>query len=354
MGHNAGFRPPAPGGAIRAALVALAVGAWLLPLPARFVERAYSTGVYPWIQDAVTALSNLVAVAALDLLLIAVAGWWLWRAARDTAASPRAWLRVGARTITAVAVVYVAFVALWGLNYRRLPLPQKLPFDAANVSDGAAQELARRAVDELNTPRSAIDPALAQAFERAQALVGVPHSARPGRPKKSVLDPYFRMAAVEGMTNPFFLETLVSSTLLPVERPFVVAHEWSHLAGFADEGEANFVGWLTCISGDAWARYSGWLFLYREVSAGFSRDVRAQVGEHLLSGPRADLTAIAERHRQEVNRVISSAGWRVYDQYLKANRVEAGAASYATVVRLVLGLDIAAAWRQVTTRDPPS
>jgi hypothetical protein len=27
----------------------------------------------------------------------------------------------------------------------------------------------------------------------------------------------------------------------------------------------------------------------------------------------------------------------VYDQYLKANRVQAGAASYAQVVRLVLG-----------------
>ena len=34
---------------------------------------------------------------------------------------------------------------------------------------------------------------------------------------------------------------------------------------------------------------------------------------------------------------VSAAGWRVYDQYLKANRVEAGAASYAQVVRLVLG-----------------
>ena len=31
-------------------------------------------------------------------------------------------------------------------------------------------------------------------------------------------------------------------------------------------------------------------------------------------------------------------GWRVYDRYLKANRVERGSASYADVVRLVLGV----------------
>jgi hypothetical protein len=34
---------------------------------------------------------------------------------------------------------------------------------------------------------------------------------------------------------------------------------------------------------------------------------------------------------------VSRAGWRVYDSYLKANRVEAGTASYDEIVRLVLG-----------------
>jgi hypothetical protein len=50
---------------------------------------------------------------------------------------------------------------------------------------------------------------------------------------------------------------------------------------------------------------------------------------------------------------VSRAGWRVYNSYLKANRVEAGTASYDEVVRLVLGtrvnghavLDVTAAAR---------
>jgi hypothetical protein len=65
---------------------------------------------------------------------------------------------------------------------------------------------------------------------------------------------YFKAAGVEGMTDPFFLETLVAGDLLPFERPFVIAHEWSHLAGFANEGEANFLGWLTCMKGSEDAR----------------------------------------------------------------------------------------------------
>jgi hypothetical protein len=37
---------------------------------------------------------------------------------------------------------------------------------------------------------------------------------------------------------------------------------------------------------------------------------------------------------------VSAAGWRVYDRYLKANRIEAGTASYAQVVRLALGTQL--------------
>ena len=64
------------------------------------------------------------------------------------------------------------------------------------------------------------------------------------------------------MTDPYFLETLVSSQLLPFERPFVLAHEWSHLTGLADEGDANFLGWLACVRAAPPQQYSGWLFLY--------------------------------------------------------------------------------------------
>ena len=66
-------------------------------------------------------------------------------------------------------------------------------------------------------------------------------------------------------------------------------------------------------------------------------DERAAIGERLSPGPRRDLAQIAERVRRELRPQISAAGWRVYDRYLKANRVEAGTASYAYVVRLVLG-----------------
>jgi hypothetical protein len=149
------------------------------------------------------------------------------------------------------------------------------------------------------------------------------------------------------MTDPFFLETLVASDVLPFEQPHVIAHEWSHLAGIADEGEANFVGWLACVHGAPAHRYSGWLFLYQQMLPSLARSDRATIAAALAAGPRADLEASRERYLRNVNPRVSWAGWRMYDSYLRANRVESGAASYAEVVQLVLGVEFAGDWQPV-------
>src|SRR5262249_23705106 len=156
---------------------------------------------------------------------------------------------------------------------------------------------------------------------------------------------YFRKAGVDGMTDPYFLETLVVSGLFPFERPFIVAHEWGHLAGFADESEANFVGWLACIHGTEAQQYSGWLYLYSELAGALRRADMIQVSAHLADGPRADLQAVSRRIYGERNERISNAGWRVYDQYLKANGVDSGTANYGEVVKLVLGTSFDANWK---------
>jgi hypothetical protein len=128
--------------------------------------------------------------------------------------------------------------------------------------------------------------------------------------------------------------------LLPFDRPPVIAHEWAHLAGIADEGEANAVGWFVCLQASPANQYSGWLFMYEEVIRVLPAPDRAALASRLGAGPRADLRAIRDRIAASVSPQISSAGWRVYDSYLKANRIEAGTRSYDEVLRLALGLKL--------------
>jgi hypothetical protein len=335
----------------RLLVVAIAAGALLVPIPPSLIERYYSAGIFPPIQSVLTSLSNRVPFALFDLFVGAVILALAALTARDFA-RPLAWWRRAARLafrlVTTTAVVYLAFLVAWGLNYRRVGLREKVPFSEARVSSDAALALANEVVARLNvlhapahakgwTEAGTIDPSLAHALRAAVVLVGGAPSTEPARPKRSMFDLYFRRAGVSGMTDPFFLETLVPSTLLPFERAFVVAHEWSHLAGFTDEGEANFVGWLTCLRGEAPHQYSGWLSLYGEVMAAVPRDARARAMASLAAGPRGDLDAVRARMAAEISPRLSAAGWTVYDQYLKANRIDAGTASYAEVVQLILG-----------------
>jgi Protein of unknown function (DUF3810) len=321
------------------------------------VERTYSLHLYPAIQGVLTRASNLTSFAWLDAGLLIVPAALFIMTCNDV--RRRGWIRGLARGavrvfITALAVA-LAFVLTWGLNYQRMPMAERVRYDAAAVTTDAVRRIAATAVVESNRLHDAahavgssdvpIDPVLAAGFSRALGDLGLPTGIVAGRPKGTLLDWYFRRAGVSGMTDPVFLETLVASDLLPFERPFVVAHEWSHLAGIADEGDANFAGWLTCLRGSAADRYSGWLFLYGEFAASLGREDRAAVAAKLEPGPREDLRAIRDRNARQVSPRVSSAGWRVYDSYLKANRVESGAASYAHVVRLVAGTTFSAEWR---------
>jgi len=334
-------------------LAGLAAAALLAPIPAPLVERWYSSALFPLVQRTVTAASNLTAVAWLDLFIVIVVASLALRTLRDAARWPfsRVVLRLAGRLVSLAAVVCLAFVLLWGLNYRRTPLRDKVAYQPSRITIDAATALARETVTRVNALHAqahaagwpaadAIDPILAESFRRTLPALGVTSATVPGRPKRSMLDLYFRRAGVAGMTDPFFLETLVASNILPFERPHVVAHEWAHLAGITDEGEANFVGWLTCVRGTAAHQYSGWLFLYSEVLAGLRRDRAQPIGAQLSAGPRADLQAMRERALRDVNPRVSGAGWLVYDQYLRANRVESGTASYAQVVQLVLGTEL--------------
>ena len=154
-------------------------------------------------------------------------------------------------------------------------------------------------------------------------------------PKRSLLALYFRRAAVDGMTDPIFLEIVVNPDVLPVERPFVIAHEWAHLAGYAGESEANFIAWLTCTKGDDLARYSGALAAYEHAASALSRADRRALAR-LDPGPRDDLRAIAERYERS-SPVVRRTAQDVYDKYLRANRVQEGIASYDAVLRLIVG-----------------
>lgn len=343
----------------RIALIGLALLAAFVPSPAVWVERGYSTGFYGWLQRVLTPLSNLIPFALLDVVgtlgLAGLVAWWVWRLRSAAGGWAHALRSLVVGTAVIAAVVYLLFLATWGLNYRRVPLTSKLDYAVDRVTEGRLRAMAEESVRRLNAlyddaeavgwPELGDVPnRLGPAFARVQQQLPSRSVAAAGVPKPTVLTSYFRLAAVDGMIDPFFLEVLVNGDVLPFERPFVVAHEWGHLAGFADESEASFVGWLVCLEGDAASRYSGWLAMYPMLLRHLPERERSVVAAELGTGPRRHLQAIQARWQRSAPRVRRTAA-SVYDRFLKANRVSSGIASYGAVVRLVLGTRFSDGWR---------
>ena len=344
-------------------VLALAVlGAWA-PMPPAAVERWYSTGLYPALQRTITPVSNALPTAVLDFLVagaIVFAAWTLFQAGRTARRTRRAGPVISAlgRLVTAAAAAYLVFLVMWGLNYRRMPMSERLDVGQGTIGSGAVVALGLEAASEINRlydesrKTSAAgtvehDRALLDAFEDTQRRLSDAPLAVPGRLKRSLFGLYFRWASIDGMTNPFALEVLANPDLLPWERPFVAAHEWAHLAGYAHEAEANFVGWLTCVRGPASARYSGWLFLHWQIVGEVSSRDRPQLMEALAAGPREDVEAIADRIRRGQLPFLRDAGWAMYDQYLRAHRVEGGVRSYGEVINLILRTRFEEGWTPV-------
>jgi len=337
---------------IQSVIVLSALAAALLPIGSEAIERGYSTSIYPRVQAVVTPASNLVPFALFDVLtvaavvaLILAVTFAASRARQERRLRPL--VALGFSIATSAAIVYLLFLAVWGLNYRRVPMEERLVLSRGAPSTDQVVTLGFEAIRRMNglyaeahrvgwEPDPRYDRTLVGAYAIVQRTLGGAALAVPGRLKSTIYGPYFRWTTVDGMVDPFLLEVLANPDLLPFERTFVAAHEWAHLAGFADEAEANFVAWLTCIRAGVPAQYSGWLSLYWQIGGEVGVDDRRRLWDAVAEGPRRDIQAISDRLQRGQLPFLQRASWRVYDKYLRANRVEEGIRSYGKVITLIL------------------
>ncbi len=246
----------------------------------------------------------------------------------------------------AVLGVYAFWFELgWGWNYARAPLETRVRFDRARVTPAAARALRDRAMAQMNALAGvaharASEPldiaALRSAWLPAVQRAGDTWTPNVGKPKLTIADPFMVATGTSGFINPLTLNVQVASDLFWFERPFDLAHEWSHDAAYAREDEANYFGIITCLrSHDPAVQYAGWfaLFLYLPQKRHYAhREFVPLVWQ--------DFAAIRRRDARHINVLLAHWTWRTYNVYLKSNRIAAGIANYNEVTRLMLGVPL--------------
>jgi hypothetical protein len=246
------------------------------------------------------------------------------------------------------AIAIVAFYGLWfevgwGWNYDRAPIEARTVYDAARVTPAAVDALRTRVIANINRLAPLAHARIHESLNLGQLYAGwLPvvlaggddWTPWTGAPKPTLANPFMNATGTSGYINPLALDVHLASDLLWFERPFSLAHEWSHVAGFAREDEANFLSIVTCTrSDDPVVEYSGWLelFLYLPPQARYARRTFVPL-------VWADFAALRKRDQRRINLTLARFSWHTYNAYLKSNHVASGVQNYNEVTRLYLGI----------------
>jgi hypothetical protein len=143
---------------------------------------------------------------------------------------------------------------------------------------------------------------------------------------------------ISGYFGPFFNEINLNRRILPMDYPFLLAHEKAHQFGVSGESEANLTAFVVCtLSEDKRLNYSGnlALLLYFLEDAQYFKDyhdILKQLDKKVLD----DIQYRQKYYFGLQNEAMEHAHESVYDAYLKSNHVAHGIENYNDVVELAI------------------
>lgn len=333
-------------------LLLVPAGLLSLGLAFRFPETTesfYAQGVYPQVVRLFAALNRAMFSWAEVLLAGATIASALFFRPRRILLT--IWCAGGA--------LLWAFLLLWGYNYARPSLQNRLDLATPSADPKAVLQAGRRtaaltaslfeALGETSGPTR-----LPMSFAELDRIIdeGYRELALPGDRIRSVTAPakplwsstLLSYLGISGIFVPFTGEPSVNALQPEAALPLVLAHEKAHQRGITHEGEANFAAFLVCARKEAppYLRYTAYLFatqhLLGEAGQYLPRDDVAAAWDLLGRGPLSDVRALQE-FWERYEGVASDISNEVNDSYLRALRVPEGVESYGTVVRLLLALD---------------
>lgn len=248
-----------------------------------------------------------------------------------------------------LALIYVLFYWFWGFNYFRSGLNQRLEISQAKPDTVQLATVLQNLIQKTNDSYCTFDSitypevdSLVEASYKKNALflkISYPQGKR--RPKPITLSRFFAEASIAGYYGPFFSETQVNDSLLPIEYPQVLAHEFAHQLGITSEAEANFYSWLVCSRSDSrQLQYSANIntlgyFLSQSKHLHNFTELVLRINEPVIN----DIRRIQDHWDKLRNAKIDKVAGEVNDVYLKTNKIEKGVEDYFGIVRFVMDFE---------------
>ena len=349
----------------------LALAANQLAARSSAFANAYSHYVYRVLSLGIGSVTGLLPFSVVELLLYATILFVLFdfvkqlrRAIRATVARPLR--RFLGHLFLILSTLLVLYVFLCGINYHRTSFSQEAGLSVTLDEHGTVYDeadlivLCDYLVTEINATEAQLDvPFIGQTTETPKASAAwLWHAGRTGqRAMEKLGERYRRLSGhypfpkpilntwllsvqqTTGVYSPFTVEANYNCDIAYYDIPFTICHELSHLRGYMQEEEANFIGVLATIGADdLYFNYSGYVSAW--VYAG---NALARIDSTAFATLYARINA---RTRQDM--LYNNAYWKQFegkpaeaheqlnDAYLKMQGQATGVRSYGHVTDLML------------------
>lgn len=340
----------------------------------------YTTRIYPIIGSLLSPISGLFPFAVGDIFIALSIVWVFfypiyeikWRKqlakrffflAAKRGCYPKKKVVFG-RVAEYLLWVYAWFYIAWGLNYSQPNIYCRTGMKPVEVSEAKFREFAYRYADSINSLseefngmvddglKNRVRDAVLKGYNEIGAKEGInaPFNQHP-HAKTMLFTPLSSMSGVTGSMGPFFCEFTLNGDIRPHDYPAIYAHEFAHLLGIANEGEANFYSYIVCTaSSDQAVKFSGYYHIFFHVLRNVFDILGEKEGEKFLKYIRPEIIQLAKSDRNywlsKRCKVLDAAQDFIFDLYLRGNYVAEGRKSYSGVVGLIL------AWESHHTKRP--
>ncbi|CAM4180008.1 DUF3810 domain-containing protein [Flavobacterium weaverense] len=326
----------------------------IVPYFPEVVEQYYSNGLYPIVSKIERIILGSTPFSVGDILyfiLIVLGIKWVIQKRRTW---KKEWKDNLIGVLSFLSVFYFCFHLLWGFNYYRQPLFEKMSIER-DYSDADLLAFTRKIIAKTNAVHI-------QITKNDSLKVVVPYSQEQvfkmslngyktlsnqysffdyesPSIKKSLFSLPLTYMGFGGYLNPFTNEAQVNYLGPMYSFPMTTTHEMAHQIGFASESECNFIGFLAAVKNDNhYIQYSGYSMALRYCLGNwYARDER--VYDELLKTVHPGILKNyreSELFWKQYDTIIDKGFHAFYDQFLKVNQQQDGLESYSKYVNLLV------------------
>jgi len=319
-----------------------------------FVERFYSTGIYPITSSVSRFLLGWIPFSIGDLLYFFIVIVLIKSIVKIIRKRK---IRI-IRLIANLSFVYFAFHLLWGLNYLRQPIQKTFQISTVNYTTEELNIFTNNLIDTINnvhfsitkndTLKVTIPLSKKEIYSKVKNgydILKVDNpivSIKNASIKHSIISLPLSYMGFAGYLNPFTGEAQVNSLNPLISYPATSCHEVAHQLGFAAENEANFIGFLAAINNDdIYFQYSGYYLALRYALNDLYRHDKIlykTTFEKLNKGIVKNMQE-SYTHWNQFKNPLEPLFKSVFNQYLKANKQPEGIKTYNFMVGLLINYE---------------